>query len=684
VETAQVTPQNLDQVIRPLGLQTRNGPGGTLLVVKAAVQAPAEAPARAPANAEQLPGVVSHIKVLSDKVEDITTLEDWKRTYIKDGMSDQEKAIAIWKTVVKYRHQSGPPNEDIMNCENVHDPMKTFHVYGYGMCCCASSNVEGLARYIGMPARGRIINAHSVPEVFYDNAWHLLDASLMNYFLKEDGKIASVDEIRHAVRGWFEAHPEHKDLRGNDNKLRAFALNNGWKKGPELLARCAFYDANGINGAGWHGWPSNMQEYDWSDEKCGVYDYGASMGYELNIQLRAGERLTRNWFHKNLIIPGDPNEPAFKSRGPLGVQTKMGDIAPGRLGNGTLEYDVPLANGGFRAVALTAENLVAKSEGGKIAALQLKDEAAPGVLVLRMPTSYIYLTGRAELKTVVGEGGAVVISLSKDHGLAWKEAARITATGEQKVDLKPLVYRLYDYRLKIELSGKGTGVDGLKIVHDVLHSQAPLPALAQGENKISFSTGPQEGTITLEGRMNPDEGKNAPVKHTEYLPELKGLNPVWLRVGDTGTGEAVYTIRTPGEITRLRLNAHYRARDAKDKYEVHASSDGGKTFAKVGEWGGPTAGANNYFIVDGVPAGTKEARVKLLASQRNTTCIFDLRIAADYKEPAGGFRPVKITYIWEENGQEKKDVHVVKQASETYTINCATAPLMKTIVLELE
>jgi len=32
-------------------------------------------------------------------------------TYIKDGMSDQDKAIAIWKTVVKYRHQADPPNE---------------------------------------------------------------------------------------------------------------------------------------------------------------------------------------------------------------------------------------------------------------------------------------------------------------------------------------------------------------------------------------------------------------------------------------------------------------------------------------------------------------------------------------------------------------------------------------------
>ena len=97
-------------------------------------------------------GVVSHVKVLSDKVEDVSSPEAWKKTYIKPGMSDQEKALAIWKTVVKYRHQTAPPNECLQ--DNVHDVFKTIHVYGYGMCCCASSHVETLARYLGMPARG--------------------------------------------------------------------------------------------------------------------------------------------------------------------------------------------------------------------------------------------------------------------------------------------------------------------------------------------------------------------------------------------------------------------------------------------------------------------------------------------------------------------------------------------------
>src|SRR5687768_7122655 len=168
-------------------------------------------------------GVVSRINLVSDKSQDISTLDAWKKTYIKEGMSDQEKAIAIWQTTTRYRQQASPPHEYLrsgMAGGHVHDPLKTAHVYGYGQCCCVSGENAGLARYLGMPARGRDITAHSVCEVYYDDAWHLIDSSVMNYFVKEDGKLASVDEIHQAVRAWFKENPQHQELAGVDSKLR--------------------------------------------------------------------------------------------------------------------------------------------------------------------------------------------------------------------------------------------------------------------------------------------------------------------------------------------------------------------------------------------------------------------------------------------------------------------------------
>ncbi|MCY3019833.1 MAG: hypothetical protein NTW87_12500, partial [Planctomycetota bacterium] len=252
-----------------------------------------------------------------------------------------------------------------------------------------------------------------------------------------------------------------------------------------------------------------------------------------------------------------------------------------------------------------------------------------------------------------------------------------------RLDLKPFTYLRYDYRLRFTLNGKGTGLDALKITHDIQHSQAPLPALAEGANTIAVACGAQEGTITFEGNMDPDAAKGKQVAHLDYHPVLNGLDGKLLRVGDSGKGDATYTLATPGDITRVRMNLHFRARDAKDGYEVQMAFDEGKTFKKVEDVAGPFKGSSKYFTCADVPAGAKQAQVRLIGRQRNTACIFDMRMDADYKEPNGGFRPVKVTYVWDEAGAEKRDVHVAQKPEETYTIKCAAKPTMKSLIVEL-
>jgi len=624
-------------------------------------------------------GVVSHIKVLSDKVEDVSSPEAWKQTYIRPGMTDQEKALAIWRTVVKYRHQTAPPNEYLL--DNVHDVFKTIHVYGYGMCCCAASHVETLARYIGMPARGWGITAHSVPEVYYDGAWHMLDASLMNYFLNEKGQIASVAEIKQAVMDW---HARNPGYRGNDVKLRKFAADGGWRKGPTLFLSTGdrFWDNNGINMAGWHGWPSTMQEYDCKEF---IFDYGGSMGYQLNVQLREGERITRNWFHRGLhvnMFDGEAPD-VLKTTAVLGMCRKLGDVAPGRVGNGVHEYDLPLASGAFRLGALQCENLAAQAEDGQSPAVHVADPARPAILVFHMPSSYVYLTGEVVLEPVVGPGGSIAVAFSDNHGLDWTPVARIDRSGAARLDLSKLCLRRYDYRLRLELRGRGTGLDRLRVRHDIQHSQAPLPALLEGDNTITFTAGPYEGTVTLEGATTVnfrDKGKN--LFYTAFHPVTTGnVRTDGMRI--EGKGSITFPIATPGEMTRLRMNAFWRARDKRDGYDVEVSFDEGATFRKVTRLGGPTAGESRYFTIDGVPPGCRAAHIRLVGQQYNTTMLFGLRIDADYLQPHGGFRPVKITYVWEEGGKERRHEHVARSPREVYTIRCGPKTVVKSFTVEL-
>ena len=203
----------------------------------------------------------------------------------------------------------------------------------------------------------------------------------------------------------------------------------------------------------------------------------------------------------------------------------MGDVAPGRIGNGVLEYDVPLAGGEFRKGALTAQNLAAQGEVNTVlpVTLMANDAGKPAVLVIRMPSSYVYLKGQADLKAVVGAGGSIVVSVSDNHGLNWKKAQTLTESGDVTVDLKDFVFRRYDYQLKVELNGAGTGLNALKIVNDVQHSQAPLPAILAGTNTITFSAGPQTGTITVEGNMDPDATRGKQLSYLDFHPEVVGL-----------------------------------------------------------------------------------------------------------------------------------------------------------------
>ncbi len=60
-----------------------------------------------------------------------------------------------------------------------------------------------------------------------------------------------------------------------------------------------------------------------------------------------------------------------------------------------------------------------------------------------------------------------------------------------------------------------------------------------------------------------------------------------------------------------------------------------------------------------------------------------LRFGGHYREPAGGLRPVRVTYVWDENGTEKRDVHIARGPRDTWDLTCATKPTMKSIVLDL-
>src|SRR5258706_3336487 len=87
-------------------------------------------------------GVVGHVKVLSDKIEDVSSLEAWKKSFIKEGMSDAEKAMAVWQSVAKFQYQDEPQHEYLQTEGTVLDPIKSMNVYGYSFFSFASAQAD--------------------------------------------------------------------------------------------------------------------------------------------------------------------------------------------------------------------------------------------------------------------------------------------------------------------------------------------------------------------------------------------------------------------------------------------------------------------------------------------------------------------------------------------------------------
>jgi hypothetical protein len=638
---------------------------------------------------------INNLKVLSDKIDDVTTAENIVKSFAKPGMSDAERAKALWTASVKYRHQTVPPNEQLAADWEAHDPVKLFNVYGYCMCCCASSLIESLNRLDGREARGRILTGHSVPEVRYGGAWHMFDASLLTLFPKPgSGDLASVDEISAAVRGWLDQHPEY---RGNDRKLREMMASEekmGWKlHGPELLANCPYY-RQGWFPAKTHGWYSTMQEYDRQSE---FYEYGYQLGHRALFALRPGESLVREAGNHGLHVNQD-RDPGWnvlhQRQAPLGDLAYLSQFYPGYNGgvvaNGFHRYAPDLTAGGLAAGADLYENL---AEGGT-PALHPRVAGTPGVAVVELSSPYVYLGGRLKLRALRRSAAdRVAVSLSTNNGRTFTPlwSAETTGAQEATVELGSRILRRYAYWLKIEIAAETPGSAGLEsfaVENDIQHAPRTLPWLGKGANTITVAA---DGDTALAsraftGRITPEAGFIANETALSLGVTFENLdvqgNGAWWK---SGVGSMTVPIETPGAITTLRFGAQVRARGERDAVRMLLSFDGGKNWQEAGKISGPTAGTTRYFRFDAVPADTKQALLRYELTGDNTIGVMSFRADADYRDPlaAASFHPFDVVHRWKENGIEKSKRVTVSKLPFTYQIDAAAEPEMVAVSYEM-
>jgi len=109
--------------------------------------------------------------------------------------NDEQFAVAAWQYVSNrtFGYCSAGSRGDGSGLSK--NPMRIFYGYGFG-CCEQQAEILGwLWSTAGYQARIAVMSFHTVPEIYYGNAWHMLDPNHHVIYRNQDGSIASVAQV---------------------------------------------------------------------------------------------------------------------------------------------------------------------------------------------------------------------------------------------------------------------------------------------------------------------------------------------------------------------------------------------------------------------------------------------------------------------------------------------------------
>lgn len=155
---------------------------------------------------------VGDISLVADD-RDLTTLDGILATILRPGMSDEQRARAIWEFARTQTYAWWPYSD--FSTES-HDPVRHVNSYAYGFCSDFTNMMTTMYLHAGFRVRRWHPGsppAHVVPEVYFDGGWHAMDAHRDILFLGRDNRtIASVQEL--VLDPWLveRAGPRYVDL----------------------------------------------------------------------------------------------------------------------------------------------------------------------------------------------------------------------------------------------------------------------------------------------------------------------------------------------------------------------------------------------------------------------------------------------------------------------------------------
>jgi hypothetical protein len=125
---------------------------------------------------------------LSNGRNGFRTLDEIVASAVQPGMTDREKAHALWFQEIRHRyHWAGDNNE-------LGDPVKVFNVYGHNTCGNDSLCLAGLWKGAGLKVTPARVVGHCVTQAFFDGRWNLFDGDMHAMYLLRDNHTVACEQ----------------------------------------------------------------------------------------------------------------------------------------------------------------------------------------------------------------------------------------------------------------------------------------------------------------------------------------------------------------------------------------------------------------------------------------------------------------------------------------------------------
>jgi hypothetical protein len=575
--------------------------------------------AAAPAHAG-----VYNLKVVTDANPDYTDLDSLVHSATSQWKTDQEKmwALFYWNHIA--RRQTNPMS---LHGKAETDPIRQFNDYGFTMCSTISGINCMIWQHMGYKVKYYDIAVHTVPEVFYDNAWHHYDNSLSVIYTLCDGKtIAGVEDV---------------------GKTLGCAASGG-KEEPGHIA--LYHAVNGtsvdgfLEGADTNRDLRHLGEDTFKPEylKYRFYTNDGERGHRYILNLRDGESYTRSFtrLDKKEGSKEFSSDPAYFT--PNG---KTKDGKPNDPESANPRYKIR-GNGVRTYTPAPAADGIYKVEGANvITSMTIKADSASKV------------------------------EISTNNGMTWSGAE----VGKKLIDE---VNGAYEVLVKAP-DAKNISFETITQVNS-----KTLPKLNIGKNTVYVGAGDQTGSIVLWPELQNDKYKPMAVESVDIKTkkEHEGWNAV-MNPEKGKPGYVVFKIDAPQDITKITQGARMYVRNPKSTITFEHSFDGGKTWNKSyqhTEVEQPWDDIQNQ-VTDKIPAGVKSVLFKYTL---NNAGLYSVRMEANHKAADAKATPLEVAYEWSEVQDDYKTVkrshtQVIDKVPFTYNINVGGAdhPKMESVTI---